>query len=177
METKGIAIVSSSITWLPHIVPVDGVWEEILSRLYAIFSKDFINSKVSLNRIEVWYDRRKIDGNYEEGFWHVVTREEKRTRERIFDPRRSERLPWCAPLIQNNADENVKFWRYREGNGKIRFYIWLYALNYVVILEERTLQPIGEKPARVIAMLVTAFYVDTPYKNDDLERKYTSREV
>jgi hypothetical protein len=177
VEAKGAATLIQNIPWLPDIVSVDGAWEETLTRLYAIFSRDFIRTRLQLNTLEVWHDRRRIDGNYEEGFWHLITREEKTTRTRNFDPRRAERLPWSAPVIRNNSDGNVKCWRYKEGNGKIRFYLWLFNLDYVVILEERTLQPLAEKPSRTIAMLVTSFYVDSRSKREDLERKFAKREA
>lgn len=72
---------------------------------------------------------------------------------RTFDPRRAERLPWCGLTISNSKDPFVTVWDYMEGGGRIRTYIWLETLDYVVILEKRR-QRIG-----TIAFLVTAYHV------------------
>ena len=169
---------SDTIPWLPEIVCVDGEWEEILGRLYEVFTSDFKRRKLILDSKEVWHDRRKLDGAYEEGFWHLISRKDRYTGDRLLDNRRAERLPWCAPSIQNYSDANIKFWRYREGNGTINMYVWLFELDYVVILKERRLQQIDEnKPARTVAFLLTAYHLDGPGRRAGFERKYNERIV
>ncbi len=157
-------------SWLPEIVNTDGEWEEVHERLYKVFSDDFIKKKPKLNGLPVWWDRRVLpDDCYEEGFWHLITRRDNKTNERLFDPRRAERLTWCGALIENFNDEKVKFWDYKEANGRIRTYLWLEELDYAIILEKKRMR-IGE-----VYFLVTAFYVDGESKRRSLRKKYENR--
>ena len=73
--------------WLPVIVSIDGVWELVLSRLYTIFDRDFKQLKPMFSAMQVWWDRRVLGGErYEEGFWHLISRYEKETEERLLVP-------------------------------------------------------------------------------------------
>jgi hypothetical protein len=157
--------------WLPHLVSVNGQWERVVAMLYRIFVHDFIvSSPLYEGRLILW-DDRKLDGQYEEGFWHLITREDYTTGNRLFDPPRAERLPWCAPVINNSGDPAVKLWNYREGGGRIRTYLWLEQFDYVIILEIRS-QRRGE-----VAFLFTAFHVDGASTRKKLQNKYANREV
>ena len=155
--------------WLPHIVKVDGRWEHVLPMLYSIFTGDFIKVQRTFEGREVHWDERKLDGKYEEGFWHLITKTDHSSGERLPDFRRAERLPWCGPTISNSTDNAVKVWDYREGNGKILTYLWLELWDYVVILEKKK-QRKGE-----IAFLVTAYYVSGASTRRNLQRKYGNR--
>ena len=84
--------------WLPSIVTVDGEWNHVLSILYGIFDKDIKQAKRFIQGKPVWWDRRILEGEqYEEGFWHLISKDDQKTKDRLFDPRRAERLPWCGP--------------------------------------------------------------------------------
>jgi len=158
--------------WLPAIVSIDGVWELVLSRLYPIFDRDFKQLKPMFSAMQVWWDRRVLGGErYEEGFWHLISRYEKETGERLLDARRAERLPWCCPTLINARDNAVKVWDYKEGSGRMRTYVWLEDWDYVVILEKRE-HRIGK-----IAFLITAFHVDGKSRRKNLERKYLKKEA
>jgi hypothetical protein len=158
--------------WLPAMIVTDGEWESVLVRLYAVFVRDIKQGNLVLNDRAVWWDRRVLpDSKYEEGFWHLITRDERPKRDRLFDPRRAERLPWFAPTIRNAGDVEVRVWDYEEGRGAVRTYVWLCRFDYLLIFEKKTLK--GKK--RVIAFLVTAFYVDGEKSRETLERKYRRR--
>ena len=157
-------------SWLPEIVPVDGEWKQVLAALYAIFDSDFKQTKRCFQHRPVWWNRRVLPGDmYEEGFWHLIMKQDENTNARLFDPRRAERLPWCGPTISNSHDGEVMVWDCIEGSGRLRTYIWLQYWDYVVILEKRQ-QRVGE-----VAFLITAFYVDGDSKRRDLQRKYEKR--
>lgn len=157
-------------SWLPEIVSVDGEWGHVLASLYAIFSRDFKQTKRSFQGKPVWWDLKILPGEqYEEGFWHLITKQDQNASDRLFDPRRAERLPWCGPAISNSHDSVLKIWNYKEANGRLRTYVWLHRWDYVVILEKRQ-QRIGE-----VAFLITAFYVDGESKRRNLEKKYEKR--
>lgn len=152
--------------WLPEIINMDGNWEKKIIELFEIFCRDFEIGKPYYEGLEVWWDKRKIDGNYPEGFWHITTK--GKPFNRIPDFRRSERLPWCGPSINNSGDPIILRWDYQE-NKKIRTYVWLENFDYVIILEKKH---IGN---RVIAFLVTAFHVDGSRTKSQLKDKYRNR--
>jgi len=158
--------------WLPSMLSLSGTWEEILSELYALFDKDFKQSKLNFKDHIVWWNRRILPGErYEEGFWHLITREDRSTGERLPDFRRAERLPWCGPIITHSDDTAAKVWDYREGTGQLRTYIWLEDWDYCVILEKVA------RGKKKVALLITAFYVDGPLRRRSLRRKFAKRET
>jgi len=156
--------------WLPAIISVNGEWEDVLCRLYHVFASDFKRSGCMFQERPVWWDRRVLPGErYEEGFWHLITRDDSRTKQRLFDPRRAERLPWCAPTLRNSQDIRVRVWDYEEGGGSIRTYVWLQNWDYVIVLEKKRAR-VGE-----VAFLVTAYHVDGESQKRSLRRKYEKR--
>ena len=157
--------------WLPDIVSVDGEPFQIFQMLYRIFCRDFKDSQCIFRTYPVWYDRRILDDKYEEGFWHLIAREDRITGERLFDPRRAERLPWCAPSIKNSYDPIIKVWNYLEAKEKVHTYIWLENFDYVIILRRR------EQRGGLIYFLVTAFHVDGTRKRNQLKKKFEKREL
>jgi hypothetical protein len=155
--------------WLPHTVNVNGQWDKILAMLYHIFETDFLINQPDFEGREVWIDDRKLDGVYEEGFWHLITKGNTEIGDRLFDIPRAERLPWCAPTIDNSTDSGVRVWDYREGSGRLRTYLWLVNWDYVVILEKR------HKRKGEIAHLITAYHVGGASTRKSLQRKYEER--
>ena len=156
--------------WLPEIVSVNGEWKTVLARLYAIFDADFKQTRREFEGRPVWWDQKVLPGErYEEGFWHLITRVDETVGERLLDPRRAERLPWCGPTISRTRDAAVKVWDYREGSGRIRTYVWLENWDYVIILEKRP-QRVGE-----VAFLITAYHVDGESRRRNLRGKYANR--
>lgn len=155
--------------WLPSTISLDGRWEETLTRLYRIFEQDFILTKCFFEHREIWWNNVKLDGKYDEGFWHIISIKDQATLERIPDFERAKRLPWCAPLISNSHDPATKCWDYEEADGKVRTYIWLEQWDYLVILEKRT-KRIGE-----IAFLITAYFVSGSASRKKLLKKYDER--
>ena len=148
------------------------------AELYAIFERDIKTSGLRFEQNPVWHDRRILPGErHEEGFLHLTTRDEdvydkkqrRYVKQRLWDPRRSERLPWCKPTIENSRDAAVQVWDFKEANDSIRTYVWLKALDYVIILERQ------EKRQGTIFVLITAFFVSHDAKRHDLESRYGRR--
>lgn len=165
--------------WLPQMVCVDGVFKQVINTLYNIFHRDFVEGHPVLGDMDVWHDRTVKPGEtYEESFWHLVERDHNDTGRRSFDPRRAERLPWCAPSLINSTQPEVTYWICNE-NGKLTCYVWLENYDYVVILQKRTLPAKivnGEqKPERTIAFLKTAYHVDGESRRRYFCRKYGER--
>ena len=152
--------------WLPEMVSTNGSWDDVLARFYAIFVRDFKKTQREFQTCPVCWDTRVLEGAYEEGFWHLITRTEAKSQTRLFDPRRAERLPWCGPTISNCQDAAVRIWDYQESHGRLRTYLWLEAWDYVIILEKRG------RPERQLVFLITAFHVDGDSQRRSLRRKY-----
>jgi hypothetical protein len=125
---------------------------------------------VRVQGLPIWWDRAVRPGEqYEEGFLHLVTRKDQRTGDRIFDPRRAERLPWCGPTITNCQDPCVKMWDYQEGDRRVNTYIWLEEFDYVVLLRRQSMRK------RDVAFLLTAYHIDGPSVRRSFARKYQLR--
>lgn len=163
------SIGSSRPDWLPDIVSVNGPWGTVVARLYEVFRQDFCEAGCSFQGRPVWWDRTKSDSPFEETFWHLITQFDYQQKERLFDPRRAERLPWCKPTITHCDEPVVSLWDYRESNGDVRTYLWLENWDYIVILQKKQL---NRDP---VAFLVTAFYVEGDSTRKKLRRKRARR--
>jgi hypothetical protein len=158
---------NTPLVWLPDLIKVDaGSWAEDLKQLYAVFRSDFVTGGPRYKGLPVWHDRRKLDRVYEEGFWHLVTQDYGKTKDRSPDLHRARRLRWCRATIDNSEPPDVLVFDYEEGNGKTRRYLWVHECDYLVILEKRSKD--GEDRAY---LLVTAF----SFENDTSYRKTTQR--
>lgn len=154
-------------SWLPPMMRLDGDWErQILVNLYRVFTNDFKVNVCYFNHLRVIYDTHKKESNLEEGFWHLITRDDKTLGGRITDFPRAERLPWCKPTIEHATnDVEILTWDYRESSKRINSYIWLINYDYVVIVQKR----------KKVAFLLTAYHVDGNSTKKSLRRKYSQR--
>ena len=172
--------------WLPEKTVVNPWTDGTFDMLYSIFERDIKNGDLKYRGYDVWFFCRQPD-DFENGkekvFWHLTSRKEevsipkrkrkfakeilkKYEKERIPDLRRSERLPWVKPLIDNYAESEVCAWDYEEGDGDIHTYIWIKNFSFVVIMK---------KYRNGSRRLITSFYVDKQNKERDFERKYSER--
>jgi hypothetical protein len=157
--------------WLPGTISVGGDWDAVRKALYEIFRHDFAQGECEFQGRPVWWNRsREEDDPHEEGFWHLITSLDQGQNERLFEPRRAERLPWCKPTIVNSFRAEVTVWDYQEASGRIRTYLWLKDWDYVVVLEKTKLCG-----GRDIAFLITAFYVSGNQTRRTLQRKFEAR--
>jgi hypothetical protein len=155
--------------FLPPILDLRGTWEEILERLYAAFCRDFKKGTVHHRGMRIIYNNRVLpDGcNKEEGFWHVVSKEDRRSGERLIDYRRAERLPWARPTMESPERSEIKVFDYDNGTKDIgvRRYIWLAEYDYVLILQRK----------KKALFWITTYYVDSEGRRRDLSRRYEKR--
>lgn len=155
--------------FLPPILALGGTWEEILERLYAVFCSDFKKGAVYHQGMRIIYDGRVLPDGHdkEEGFWHVVSKEDRISRERLLDYRRAERLPWARPTMENPERNEIKVFDYDHGVKDIgvRRYIWLAQYDYVLVLQQK----------KKALFWVTAYYVDSEGRRRDLKKRYEKR--
>jgi hypothetical protein len=152
--------------WLPDLIECSGDWNKTLERLYAIFERDFSSRPPQFRNKKLWWNRRVKAGEvYPEGFWHLITRTDQKTGERLPDYRRAERLCWCRPVIEHYDQPEVTTWD-ADKQGRIRTYLWVEPEDYVVVLESRGTE---------IAFLITAYFIDGESSRRSLRRSYADR--
>lgn len=135
-----------------------------VAELYKIFENDFIVTNTMFLGKKVVFDNTYKNSPYPEGFWHLITRVDHKTDERLPDFRRSERLPWIKPIIEQFREPEIKFWHNIEPSRRgadDKYYLWYEKGNFLVILKAR----------KKNYFLATSFYVDG-YNVKKFERKY-----
>lgn len=153
---------NQSLPFLPERISFTGDWGAFVSRAYSVFQSAFLHSSPYFHSRRVSVNlSKKDDSPMEEGFWHLITRDDKGLKERLPDFPRAERITWVRPIIENYSTSGMECWRYLEGSGRVRHYLYAKAADYLVIIEEG---------ARGM-FLVTGFYVDSEWKREELERK------
>ncbi len=154
--------------FLPLQINLDGTWEIILAKLYGVFINDFIINKAKHCNIEITYNTEiKPDGdNKEEGFWHVISKDFRKTREREPDYKRARRLPWAKPLMESGVRPEIEVFDYDHGpkDKGIRRYIWLCKYRYALVLKKRK----GK------FYWITAYYVSRR-GDEDLTNRYKNK--
>lgn len=152
-------------TWLPVIFPMSPWSEAVMEALYAIFRRDFVDNPASYRGHGVWFFPEKDRGK-ENIFWHLVERDDKGTSARLPDFRRSERLPWARPMLDNLGQPEILDWDYAEGDKSIHTYVWLKDFDYLIVMKK---YPNGQR------RLITAYYVDYENTRRKLRKKYEGR--
>jgi hypothetical protein len=144
---------------------VDPWGSQTYETLYEIFVRDFKRSQPKYEGHTVWFFPEKEDEK-EVIFWHLTSRHDKESGERLPDLRRSERLPWVRPLIDNAERLEVLAWDHLEGDGGTKTYVWLRDHDFLVLMKKY-------KDGR--RRLLTSYYIDFPNYQRKLEKKYARR--
>lgn len=147
---------------------------EIFDYLYLFFEADFIEQRTLLaGSIYLDPNGQGMRDGREEVFWHITTREKKKTVKqgnkfvplvsRPLDPDRASRIDWIRPILLNHNHTNIKLFYRKETKGKqqIRLYLWAHQHDFVVIV-----QKLGASDA----FLVTSFYITEGYKRASYTR-------
>lgn len=153
--------------WLTDIRPLEGDWMKDLANLHATFRECFIDSPCLFREKLVWPDKRKLEDDYEEGFWHLITQDNFSKSQRLLDLRRAERLHWLRPTIENHEDHRVKTFTWLHNAKTPRIHIWLEDCDYIVILEE-------SRNGKYVS-LVTAYHLDGVNSRTKFSKRYGER--
>jgi hypothetical protein len=160
---------SNGPDFLPQMIAMPGSWDEILAVLYQAFEADFKRHRTMHEGLLVLYDGRILrDGEgKEEGFWHVISRSDRHTGERLIDYPRAQRLSWARALLESPPRSEIKVFDFDEGpkDTGIRRYIWLEASDYALVLQRK----------KQVYHWVTAFCVTSNWKRTDLRKRYENR--
>jgi len=152
---------SSLPDWLPEplsYADFNGDWDKFIEAVYQVFKRDFIESRPKCEGIRVVHNGT-IEDSKEKAFWHVTSVDT--TEGRVPDLRRSERIAWLRPIIENANDTIVKKW-YEKRGGENRLHLWLEECDFLVVLVS--------KPR--IRILVTSFYIDRDHTRRKLKKKW-----
>lgn len=146
-------------------VDCEGDEKKFIDMHYSIFKQDLIDKPTRCENVLVEINNTIGPDGKVNSFWHCATRENG------FDQRniniaRIMKIAWIKPLLEAIPHPLIKYWKYKEGSGEIRRYVWAESLNYIIILEEKKSK----------LFLVTAFIVES-WKTNELLKKYSKRIV
>ena len=131
---------TSHLSWLPEPLQYSdfgGDWDKFLSAIYGVFQRDFKQCRPSYGGRPVVHNTH-IEHGKEKGFWHLIQRDAPDAYDRLPDLRRCERITWAKPIIENSSDQAISIWKKTVRRRRTRVLIWVEALNYLVVLEERS---------------------------------------
>jgi hypothetical protein len=155
----------SGPNWLPNLFVVNPWTHDTYDALYQLFRDDFVESQIDYQGYSVWFFPEMEDGR-EKVFWHLTSRVDNETGDRLPDLRRSERLPWVRPMLENHLHPEVLAWDHEEGDGSIKTYVWLKDFDFVVIMKK-----FPDRTRR----LITSFWLEYPNAKKKLMKKYDRR--
>lgn len=151
--------------WLPEMFPVNPWTEQTYDLLYKIFERDFKETQPCYRGQTIWFFPEKEAGK-ELIFWHLTSRKDKNSGDRLPDLRRSERLPWAKPMLDNCDKPEILDWDYEEDDGDIHTYVWLKYYDYLMILKKY-------RDGR--RRLVTSYWIEYDNFKRKLGKKYDNR--
>jgi len=138
--------------------------EEQLRLMYAEFKRDFIDSSLVIDglNVKVILDDSKVEGfeNYPETFVHLITRKNQ-LKERVFDRHRANKIHWVKCILENRIEDEIIYFEYPEEDGTIRNYYWYKEEGFLVIMEKITPD----------YLIVTSFNIDNKRNEKYFEDK------
>ncbi|CDE23026.1 phage P1-related protein [Amedibacillus dolichus CAG:375] len=153
--------------WLPMTISLNdygGDFEKYFDYLYDVFKRDLLHNQPLYKGLRVGARKYPLVDNKHEGFYHLTHRDYEKTGFscRQFDTRRSERLHWIKPVIENygctkNCCSRIKVW-----TEKKRVHILFEDERYVVVLDNR----------KTYYVVVTAYYIDQTHTLNKLLKRY-----
>lgn len=160
------------MNWLPDELTVnDPITEVCKAAAYAVFCRDFKQSRPQYEGLPVYHDTALASfggGNYEEGFWHIISEGYG-----IRSPChiRCKRITWVRPLIDNHNNNAVSCWEEpsRKKSGAFTIYVWLeipssstFPYGHLTILS---------RTKNGYCKIVTAYPVSTSDTQNNLRKK------
>lgn len=126
---------ASNITSPPDLLPWDGRnWEEYQNELYRIFITEIVQGELQFRGLPVSCRRFPETNERRSAFWHL-TQEGKTKEERVYAPRRCERIRWIRWTIENALNHpRIDEWQNRRGSN-LNTLLW-YNEEYLVVLTQ-----------------------------------------
>jgi hypothetical protein len=130
-----------------------GDWTLFCNATYAIFRRDFIQSRPRFRGLLVSCRRDPIEDGKEAGYWHC-TSEGVDEQSRTPAIRRCERIAWVRAILENEIRDDVDVWQ-NSRRGERRTLLW-FREEYLIVLGLRA----GRLGGDGYFQLLTAY--DTP---------------
>ena len=144
---------------LPNLIKFSGDWKKYEAELYAVFKKDFLESRLRLKSLPVGIRKEPKEKGKEATFWHITTFG-KKEKERLQDLRKCERICWIKPIIESFPHKDIKVWLNRRGRDE-RICLCYGNCEYLVVLRKM--------PKYVL--LITAYPVKNPQTKTQLQNQ------
>jgi hypothetical protein len=152
-------------SWLPEMLCVSPWTGGTFDALYEVFERDFKHSQAGYDGLAVWFFRDMEDGR-EVIFWHLTSRKDKDSGDRLPDLRRCERLCWGRPMLDHAKEPEILAWDYEEDDGDTNTYVWLKDHDFLVLMK---------KMKDGTRRLLTSFWVEYDNYRRKLMKKYDRR--
>ena len=126
---------------LPELICLEdfsGNLEEYIGHLYELFVRDFIKNPAFFQGQRLGCKRHPEQDGKAYTFYHMTTHGSDE-RNRNYDFRRCERLPWAKPTINKSVEWGLKIWEQKR-KGERRVCIWLELEgepDYFIVLNRR----------------------------------------
>lgn len=154
---------SDTPEWLPELVCLkdyNGSWEDYLEAIYNYFKQDFIETKPIFREKRLGLKRYPLSQGKEATFWHMISNGNNEE-DRLPDFRRTERIRWVSPIIENESDPVIKVW-WNKRKRKKSICLWFEEEDYLVVLADR-----GD-----YILPWTAYLVERSHQKRKLQKEY-----
>lgn len=156
-------MLSDKDCWIPDLLLFSDYandYEKYEDALYALFKRDFIDSKPQFRGLPIRIREYPMEFGKEEAFFHITCQDFFKTHDRSPDFRRCERIEWCRAFIENYKCngylcvdcDGIKIWE-EEYKSRLRVCLLSEECRYIVILEYR----------KNYYQLVTAYYIENDH--------------
>jgi len=150
-------------SWLPELIRLedyDNDWPRYLDAVYAVFRRDFVDTRCEFAGIRLGLKRNPLQEGREATFWHMVTTGDIEE-ERAPDLKRCERIAWPRRVIENYDSRDVLAWKNKRKRDD-RILLYLREERYLVVLNVRN----------GYILPWTAYTVDRHHRDKKLLREY-----
>lgn len=109
--------------------------KEFIDRAYSVFLHDLVDYPPTFGKTQVYcMERKNINPEYLDTFWHIITEGSHRKNDRI-DQNRVERIPWINPIISGQPDDEWLLWNKHAKRENTRTLIYSRKYKYLVVIE------------------------------------------
>lgn len=163
-------------SWLPLELSMDNKpIDQILASLYSVFQMDIKTGNLYFDTTPVGFypEYEPNERGYEKIFWHLITKMDETTNERLIDYPRAKRLPWVKPMIENYRSPLIKAFDYQESNAKkgIRTYIWLETYDFLIVMKRVFLK----NTRKEVMNIITSFNLESDSYRKSTLKKWEKR--
>jgi len=137
---------------------------EQLDLLYAEFKRDFIDSFLNIDglNVKVILKNSTLEGfePYPETFVKLITRDSVGGK-RVFDRHRANKIHWIRCILDKRDDDDITFFQYPDKKNDLRDYYWFKNGGFLVVM----------KKISPDYLVITSFHIDSRHNEEYYEKK------